>query len=254
MELEGQLQLQALDMACQSLAQRAKLLARAGSVAKSSRLKKIDRMVADAIWRIEKEIMGSSSGLSAADETKDLGVLERLLKGKDVAGESDPSRAEAQSKPPSEKHSLSLRGEGMCVPPPDLLGFLSSQRLTGILEVTTSTETFTIELEAGDIVHAHVRPTLPEQRLGVLERVRGEFPADRVGEALLRRRLVTREGLLGALRTQIQLLFNRLFNAEIRRFTFWSGRPLHADDGMRLQAMALILEGARTFDEDRAGG
>ena len=259
MEFEAKLQLRSLDLACQSLAQRAKLLARAGTVKNPSRLKKIDRMVTSAIETLEEEIASSEE----AAKPKASGLLLRMLRGKDAPEEAvaPPTPTRSPDDPPSPKHTLSLRGEGKSIPAPDLLGFLSGQRKTGMLEVVTPDETFTVEFHEGDIVHAQVSRTMPEQRLGdllvaqgtidrlTLETVRDEWPSERLGVVLLRENYVTTDALLTALQSQIQLLFNRLFAAPVTRFSFWAGPTMHADQGMRLNAIALILEGARTFDE-----
>jgi hypothetical protein len=254
---EGKIQLQALELACQGLAQRARLLSRAGSVKDPTRLRRIDRMVAEALEILEEEIMSYRE----ADRTMGAGLLLRMLS--DKVGPEPGSSAVRRSfdQPPSPAHSLSLRGEGKSIPAPDLLGFLSAQRKTGVLEVATPEETFTVEFLDGDIVHAQVSRTLLEQRLGdllvtqgavdrlTLETVRDEWPKERLGVVLLRENYVTTDALLAALQTQVQLLFNRLFTAPVTRFCFWVGPPIHADPGMRMNAMALILEGARTFDE-----
>lgn len=257
MDLEEKYQLRALDLACQSLAQRAKLLARAGAVKSASRLKKVDRMVANAIASLEEEI----TSCEEMGKPKSAGLLLRMLRGKEVQEDAPPVPQRSVDEPPSHAHALSLRGEGKSIPAPDLLGFLSSQKKTGLLEVSTPEETFTVEFHEGDIVHAQVSRTLPEQRLGdllvaqgtidrlTLETVRDEWPTERLGVVLLRENYVTTDALLTALQMQIQLLFNRLFTAPVTRFSFWTGPPIHADQGMRLNAIALILEGARTFDE-----
>lgn len=257
MEHEGKRLLHELDLACQRLAQRANLLARAGAIKSPSRLKKVDRMIASAIASLEEELTTSQD----LDRPRSTGLLLRMLRAKDLPEEAPPPPPRSLDEPPSPAHALSLRGEGKCIPAPDLLGFLSAQRKTGLLEVSTPDETFSVELLDGDIVHAQVSRTLPEQRLGdllvaqgtidrlTLETVRDEWPTERLGVVLLRENYVTTDALLTALQTQIQLLFNRLFTAPITRFSFWTGPPIHADQGMRLNAIALILEGARTFDE-----
>src|SRR5262245_28570413 len=228
MEIDGKIELQALDLACQSLAQRAKLLARAGAVKSPSRLRKVERMVASAIEHLEEEITTSAE----SERPKTAGLLLRMLRGKEAPEDEPSAPPRSLDEPPSHEHSLSLRGEGKSIPAPDLLGFLSSQRKTGLLEVSTPEEIFSIEFHEGDIVHAQVSRTLPEQRLGdllvaqgtidrlTLETVRDEWPSERLGVVLLRENYVTTEALLKALQTQIQLLFNRLFTAPITRFSF----------------------------------
>jgi len=113
----------------------------------------------------------------------------------------------------------------------DVFQLIGQQRKTGILELTTPAATFSLELEAGDIVHAHSNHTPQGQRLGdilvaqnaierdVLEEICKSLGGTRLGEALLERNLVTSEALLSALEFQIQLLFNRMFEAATLGFT-----------------------------------
>ena len=261
MEVDGHLKLMALELSCRRLAQQAKILALGGTIVDFARLEKVDGMVLKSLEALDQEIAGAAAPApKTAKKRLSAGALLDMLRGKD---EEPPKGAPERSldTPPTPEHALALRGVGDAWPTPDLLGFLSSQRKTGLLEVATATEVFTIEFESGDIVHAHVSRTLPEQRLGdvlvangaidreTLERVRGTKQKARLGELLLQGGYVTEEHLLAALQTQIQLLFNRLFVARASRFSFWGGPPVHAQGGMRLNAMALILEGARRFDE-----
>ena len=166
-----------------------------------------------------------------------------------------------QNQPPSALHTLSMRAYGPFVPVPDFIGFLCAQRKTGILELTTPAATFSLELEGGDIVHAHSNHTPQGQRIGdilvaqnsiereVLEEICKSLGGTRLGEVLLEKNLVTPEALLSALEFQIQLLFNRMFEAATLGFTFWDGPPIHAYKRVRLSATSLLLEGARVSDE-----
>jgi hypothetical protein len=257
MVVAGHVKLLALDLACQRLARRARAMASISAALDVTKADEVDRLVGLALAALGEESWKSAS---PADSKKkpSAGLLMRMLRGKD---ESVPAPARVEDAAPSPKHKLALRGESDCVPPPDLLGFLSAQRKTGTLEVVTPTDVFTLEFDAGDVVHAHVNPTIPQQRLGdilvasgaidrdAIEQLRKEGLSQRLGEMLLRKNLVTHEQLIAALETQVQLLFNRMFAAPVSRFTFWNGPPILADQGMRLNAMALILEGARTHDE-----
>jgi hypothetical protein len=261
MELDRHLKLMALDMACQRLAKRVKALARAGVIMHPARLDGVDRLVARALATLEKGMSSSGTPSGFPKKPPSSNLLRRMLHGKDLAEEDPPTLTRSQDTPPSEKHTLALRGHGACIPAPDLLGFLSTQHKTGMLEVVTPAEVYAVEFEAGDIVHVHVNRTPTGHRLGdvlvsqgaidreMLEVMRKVYASERLGEVLLRQRLVTREQLFWALQTQIQLLFNRLFVAPMTRFTFWAGPPIHANRGIRLSAMTLILEGARAFDE-----
>lgn len=166
---------------------------------------------------------------------------------------------------PSARHELALSGRADSIATPDLIGFLSAQRKTGILEVATADETFRLELAGGDVVHAQSDRTPEGQRLGdvlvaqgAIERARLDERAEaararaggpRLGATLVDDGVVTREQLLAALQVQIQQLFQRLFEAQPTGFTFWSGPPVDADEAVRMNATSLLLEGARVCDE-----
>lgn len=259
MAVATHVKLLALDLACQRLARRAKALATISAAIEAGRVEEVDRLVTLALAMLGEK---SAQPAAAEVETKKKpsgNLLLRMLRGKDEEKPAPPKQVE--NAPPSPNHTLALRGEGACFPPPDLLGFLSAQHKTGTLEFVTANEVYTLEFKDGDVVHAHVNPTVPRQRLGDIlvssgaitrediERIRSQGMSQRLGEVLLQENLVTREQLTAALRTQVQLLFNRMFAAEVTRFQFWNGPPILADEGMRLNAMALIFEGARTHDE-----
>ena len=250
----------ALELSCMRLAQRAKILAQIGTIMDYERLHRIDRFVTQSLEGIEQEISRTAAPKKEKKSISPAALL-KLLRGGDEEKVDERAALRSLDTPPSTDHVLALRGIGDVWPPPDLLGFLSTQRKTGLLEVATSAEVFAIEFDAGDIVHARVSPPMPEQRLGdvlvangaidreTLERVRSGGTGAKLGELLLRGHHVTQEQLLAALQTQIQMLFNRLFVARAVRFSFWIGPPMLAEGSMRMNAMALILEGARSFDE-----
>ena len=74
-------------------------------------------------------------------------------------------------------------------------------------------------------------------------------PRGRVGEMLLKNGLVEERQLFLALQRQIHLLFQRLAEEPMERFTFWSGPLLYAQERLRLNATALMLEAMRVKDE-----
>jgi hypothetical protein len=258
MEIDRHLKLMAVDMACQRLAERVKSLVRTGGIADPARLDRVDNFVARALASLEKD--GESSSKRPAPKPPSLQVLKKMLRGRDVAEEDPPTLTRSQDTPPSERHSLGLRGQGGCVHVPDLLGFLCAQRKTGVLEVVTPAEVYAVELEEGDVVHVHVDRVPEGHRLGdvlvfhgaidreMLEAMRKKHTSERIGEVLLRQGLVNRDQLYWALQTQIHLLFNRLFVAPMTRFTFWAGPPMQTSQGIRVSASALILEAARALD------
>jgi hypothetical protein len=163
--------------------------------------------------------------------------------------------------PPSPEHTLGFLGHGTAIPIPELVGFLGSLGVGGILKVSTKKELFFVEFAQGHVVHAEATRAPLGQRLGdllvaqnaidriVLEEVAAEGIAWKLGRRLLDEGHVTRDQLVRALRTQIQLLFCRLFREVARSFTFWTGPPLCGEIGVRLNSTSLLLEGARASDE-----
>jgi hypothetical protein len=169
------------------------------------------------------------------------------------------------NEPPSPIHRLALRGYESGVDLPDLIGFLSSIKIDGRLEIHGATEVFQLELEGGDVVHAESDQAPLGQRLGdlleqqgaitrqLLEATRRRIPGRRLGEVLLEEQLVTRAQLRDALQSQIELLFQRLFETKLKEFLFWIGPPMHAESKLRLNATSLLLGGARAVDERNRG-
>jgi hypothetical protein len=258
MEVDRQLKLMALDMACARLADRVKTLVRVGVSVHPARLENVDNLVGRALAALEKDASASVDELQRKPPSENL--LMKMLRGKDVAEDEPPTLARSQDTPPSPKHTLAIRGHGNSVPVPDLLGFLGSQNKTGLLEIVTPAEVYAVELQEGYIVHVDVNRMPAGHRLGdvlvlhgvinreMLEVMRKVYASERLGEMLLRQKLVTRDQLYRALQTQLQLQFNRLLVAPMTRFSFWTGPSLHANRGIRMSAMTLILEGARVID------
>jgi hypothetical protein len=259
MEVDRQLKLMALDIACQRLAKQVKSLARAGVTIHPARLDGVDQFVARALASLDKDSASAQGDLD--QKPPSVSLLKKMLRGRDLAEVDPPTLTRSQDTPPSAKHTLALRGYGSCLELPDLLGFLSTQNKTGIVEIVTPAEVYAVEVQDGFILHVDVNRMPDGHRLGdvlvlhgaidreMLEMMRREYASERLGEMLLRQKLVTGEQLYSALRTQIQLLFNRLLVAPMTRFSFWSGPPMHANRGIRMTAMSLILEGARNLDE-----
>jgi hypothetical protein len=256
MESKHELLTWRLSLACNRLASHLTALQQNPITIDQSRVRELDELVTRALEIVEhpKGIVPSQSKGSLS------GILLRML-GSGENGSSTDLKQRADDKPPSDKHTLALRVYGQFLPVPDLIGFLSTYHRTGILEIEAPSDMFVVEFEVGDIVHAQSTHMPDGQRLGdilvskghidreALEKARKESPRGRLGEILLQRALVDKGQLLSALQTQIQLLFNRMFEAPTTRFTFWAGPPMHADEKLRLNATSLLLEGARATDE-----
>jgi len=162
---------------------------------------------------------------------------------------------------PTPEHKLVLRGHARWFLAPDLIAYLGSAKKSGVLRISTTSEVFTIEFLAGDIVHCESTRPYSSQRLGdilisqgaldrlTLETQLGAPSPLRLGARLLHRGIITKRQLDAALETQVQILFCRLCREEARNFTFWTGPPMFAEGGVRLSAISLILEGSRVNDE-----
>ena len=246
-----------LASACRRLADIAEALSKGRQTVDVARLTEVGRLIANAT-----EVLEGSAPIAPAPalgKRRLGGLLSRVLMGSEA--DAEPEKKPLGDKAPSDKHSLALRGHDSLLPTPDLVNFLSSQKKQGLLEVVTEAELFTLEFENGDIVHAQSNRTPEGQRLGdilvargaidraTLEQLLQTTPSRRLGETLITMQLITQEQFLEALRLQIHWLFQRLFEQPATRFSFWSGPPLYADSNVRLNATALLLDGARAFDE-----
>jgi hypothetical protein len=261
MEQQKDLKTWTLSLACNRLASHATAISEKQRAVEPGQVYEVNQLVTRALEILEREEEKPPAAVPAKPVSKG-GISSFLSKmlGANESSDAVPMNR-GEDKPPSEKHTLSLRVYGQFLPAPDLIGFLSTYHRSGILEVEAPGELFLVEFQDGDIVHAQSNHMPPGQRLGdiliakghiereALESVRRDNPGRRLGELLLAFGLVGKDQLLGALQSQIQLLFNRMFEAPTTRFTFWAGPPLRADEKVRLNATSLLLEGARASDE-----
>ena len=157
-----------------------------------------------------------------------------------------------------------LRGHSQSVAIPEILGFVSSIRKSGVLRVNSNNEAFLIHLEDGSVVYAQGDNPPKGQLLGEILVAQGALTQDELdsvvdrdpvtndvlGRTLIRKGVVTKEALCIALAFQVQCLFHRVFQAEGAIFQFdEGGLPLSGDD-IRLNVTSLLLESARSTDEE----
>ncbi len=254
-----------LQFSCRRLAREARSLSRSldqnGSTARA-----IEQHLATAAQLIaaSMEQLGQAPPKSSGGGVLDMA---QLAFGDNAWANQSPLtdyRAPHES-PPSPQHALAMRAGAQFLATPDLITFLCSMKKTGVLLIDTVDERFTVELESGDIVHAHSDGAPEGERLGdvlvengvlqqsdleamLAEGIRGRF-GGRLGARLLDRKLATPDDLLGALETQIRRLFQRLFPASATDFVFWEGPCVWGEQSMRLNATMLLLDGARAIDE-----
>jgi hypothetical protein len=248
-----------LSTACQRLASHATGWLENPDCVDSRCLNEVTEIVARAVAIFEVRPLAKIPGPKCWGN----GVSRLLLGMMGAGGEgaSPVATSRREGEPPSQRHQLDFRTFGEFAAASELIDLFSSHQKTGMLEIESSSGMFVLEFELGHIVHAQHDRTPEGERMGdilvaqgaidreTMERARKNSVGGRVGEVLIGQGLVNNETLLAGLRTQIQLLFNRIFEASILSATFWGGPPIHAEKTMCLNATALLLEGARASDE-----
>jgi len=161
-----------------------------------------------------------------------------------------------------------LKGHSEAIAIPEVLGFISSLRKSGVLRVHSRDESFLVELDQGAVVYAQgdnpPSGTLLGEILvtqGALTGVQLEEVLDResgansqvLGKRLLEEGLISRQALCIGLAFQVQMLFHRMYGAEDAVFQFDEGVQILEPRDIRLNVTSLLLESARTSDE-RAWG
>ena len=147
-----------------------------------------------------------------------------------------------------------------------LLGFLGSQRRTGVLRVRTADTSFMISVVRGDVVHGVCDPRPEAELLGNILLARGVIGADalrrffeecgaspsQIVDALNREKLVSTGHLRDALARQMQQLFDRLLVATDAEWCFHEGEATLCYVNMRVNVNRVLLESARKLDEGNA--
>lgn len=218
-----------------------------------------------------RAIRGASELLGIAAEVLfNPGVRVPELSGKDGAaapsltpgGPISAYRSQVDQQTPGSQSTL-LNGSTESVPLPEFLEFLSSLRKTGILWVKTKGETVTLLIEDGSLVHASTSRTEPGTRLGDVLLRKGFIDAahlqaflarwsrwnGKLGIALERDGLISREQLTESLEEQARVVFRRLFRLESATFSFSERPTAQQDNRIKLPLMALLLDTARQQDE-----
>jgi len=176
-------------------------------------------------------------------------------------GHGFPAPASASAPPANSVSALAGNTTDFAVP--DMLQFLSSLRKSGVMFVRCSKELFTVHLDDGQVIHATSNNAPPGDRLGDLLISEGfitkeQFDrfltrytrsAGKIGVAMEREELVSREQLARALEVQVQRLFHRMFTASNATFSFQQRTMETVDNRINLPMTQLLLESARAHDE-----
>ena len=163
--------------------------------------------------------------------------------------------------PPSS--ACDLQGTTRAFPISQLVDLLGSTKKSGLLRIKGASETFNVLFQDGAVVHASSDKAPPGQRLGDILVQSGYIDEKRleqfltrhhrtggkIGVALEREELVTREQLAEALSRQVQCLFHRLFETRDATFSFQERPTDSYDHRVKMSATHLLLESARVHDE-----
>jgi len=184
---------------------------------------------------------------------------------REIQGQGAADGAPETAAPPPQRGGLmdGLRGTTRSITLSEILGFIATLRKSGVLRVSTKTESFLVQLEAGHVVYAQADAPPPGQRLGEILVARGalrpellegvlaasEGSEEILGQRLVQAGLVSSEDLKLALAFQIQCIFHRLFHARGALFQFDEAVIAIRTDDVRLNVTSLLLESARSSDE-----
>ncbi len=229
--------------------------------------------VSQILWALR-----NSTGSRSPDQAKDIArqtsflrhFLELSLKELEAMEETCRTASMKVKGPDSDcefrngNGSASLRGTTSAVTIPDLLNMLSMQRKTGTLRVITQSETFTMELLDGSVVHASSDAGLPSDRLGSILVAQDKISighlegflrrhapqAGPIGEAMTKAALISEDDLRDALEHQVQSLFKRLYAVPEAGFEFEDGKVSEIEERISLNITQLLLESAKCVDEN----
>ncbi|MBK7643061.1 MAG: DUF4388 domain-containing protein [Planctomycetes bacterium] len=247
---------------CQELARQMRFFALGGVRANPRQVESLGSLLDRAGGLFQQMARGDNGAATAPFrmEPQERTVALRMLASGGPEVES-PAPGRSDERPPSPRHIMVLRGSEGIFSGPDLVSFLGVQQKTGLLEIRTPNQLFTLELDGGQVAHLQSNRAGKGERLGDIlvdvgavdrrhvEEAYRLNPRGRVGELLITAGLVTEQQLFEALQRQIHLLFQRLASEPMERFTFWAGPLMHAQERLRLNATALMLEAARVKDE-----
>ncbi|HED65629.1 MAG TPA: DUF4388 domain-containing protein [Planctomycetes bacterium] len=193
-------------------------------------------------------------------EVREIEALLQPLKGKKTKGlvaRFKEHRAKRGREAPD------FQGNSWTISIPDLVGFLSCGRKTGVLWVDSEAENFVIELREGGLVRATSNRTPETLRLGELLVQLGALDKGEIeqvvqdarqagmslGGYLIRSGRAKEEEIEAALLVQVQSLFQRLMSTENAVYRFREGVDLADAQSLDLNVTQLLLEGARLHDE-----
>lgn len=171
----------------------------------------------------------------------------------------------ARPAPGAAEARYDLEGNAWTIPVTELVNFLSHSGKSGLLWVTSPSETFVLEFARGSLVHATTNNPPEPFRLGaILVREKMLLPEDLeqaiaharaaddlLGSYLERSGKLQHAELQRVLTIQVQEMFHRLMDADNALFRFQDGAQLLRSQGLEVNITSLLLESARKKDELR---
>ncbi len=198
------------------------------------------------------------------EERADADALARTIAEKlsaDVIKNAGATMRELAPEAPSKEV---MSGDIAAVPLAEILQVLQMQRQSGLLRINNHKVTLTITLRQGllDLVEARgasrefrLARYFLEQGVATKEELEADLDAEDfvLGEALIAREKITREGLHDALSKQSSELVYDVLRWPFGRFVFTKETPSKEADAARLglSVSGLVLEGFRRVDEWR---
>ena len=215
-----------------------------------------------AIGFLDREIGDPIPTLPGGIKRVVSGLASRLLNSDEQDTQAPTEDEAVQRVALSPTRQVPMTGNTESIPLPGLLFFLQEHGKTGTLNIVTEAEVFTLEVEAGELIHASSDNSPEGCRLGEILVQQGSIVGKnlqtlltkyarmpgRLGTALTRGEIVTRDQLRKALEHQIQELFDRLLNAKNAYFHFTDGKTDSADGNVRMNVTKLLMETVRRQD------
>jgi hypothetical protein len=177
--------------------------------------------------------------------------------------ERAPRQRDVEGPQPLSSAASVVAGTATVVPVSELLSFLSGLRRSGVLWVETEREGFLVQLQEGSVVYAQGDNPPQGQLLGEILIAQRSLTRDSLEQALtaaarekevlgaylVREGRITHEDLTRALQTQVQMIFDRMFDSLDARWQFEDGVRMVESADVWLNVIQLLLESARASDE-----
>jgi len=198
-------------------------------------------------------------------QLRQLGQDERAREDRSMFSRLFSGTKKPRAPQPAVEGRYDLEGNAWTIPVTELVNFLSHSGKSGLLWVTSPSETFVLEFARGSLVHATTNNPPEPFRLGAIlvrEKMLGaedleqaiahaRAADDLLGSHLVRSGKLQHAQLRRVLTIQVQEMFHRLMDADNALYRFQEGAQLLRSQGLEVNITSLLLESARKKDELR---